>query len=218
MSGAVFAVVVYRRDVHVFWCLVGSIINSFLSKVGKRGPAGGKGKKEKEEEAECVFVVAQILKRIINQARPPSARKLDPGMPSSHAQSLGYFGTYAAVKVATAGPSEAAMAIKVLLAASSIGAALFLTWLRVVLGYHTVPQIAVGYSIGALLSLAWIPLGDRVVFPRLGQGGAPNNSSTFDINMQRDVRHFQSVVHCAPQMHSFSLGGWRRSQVQHLWL
>lgn len=95
-------------------------------------------------------------------------------MPSSHAQSLAYFGTYAAVEMVKSGPPDAsASAIKVLLAVSSIGAASFLTWLRVVLGYHTTPQVAVGYSIGALLSLLWIPLGDRVVFPRLGQGEAP---------------------------------------------
>ena len=39
----------------------------------------------------------QVLKVVINESRPAGARSVDPGMPSSHANSLGYFGSYVAL-------------------------------------------------------------------------------------------------------------------------
>ncbi len=39
----------------------------------------------------------QVLKKLINQQRPEGARKTDGGMPSSHANNLGFLSTYVAV-------------------------------------------------------------------------------------------------------------------------
>lgn len=38
----------------------------------------------------------QVLKQLINQQRPVGARKTDGGMPSSHANNLGFLSTYVA--------------------------------------------------------------------------------------------------------------------------
>ncbi|XP_057820258.2 uncharacterized protein LOC131033139 isoform X3 [Cryptomeria japonica] len=72
VSAIFAAVVIWRHDAGVIWAVVGSVLNTSNSK---------------------------LLKRIFKQQRPPSALglKADPGMPSSHAQSLGYLTLYAAL-------------------------------------------------------------------------------------------------------------------------
>ena len=57
----------YRRDAASALCIVGAVLNALLSKV---------------------------LKRVLNMSRPTGARLADPGMPSSHAQSLFFFASY----------------------------------------------------------------------------------------------------------------------------
>jgi dolichyldiphosphatase len=64
-----------------------------------------------------------VLKRVINEQRPASARKADPGMPSSHANSLAFLATYAAAAALdTMGGRPLARA----LAAAALGTCLFL--------------------------------------------------------------------------------------------
>ncbi|CAK7339611.1 unnamed protein product [Dovyalis caffra] len=59
---AVFgAVILWRHDAEAMWAALGSVVNSILS---------------------------VILKRIFNQERPGSTLRSDPGMPSSHGQSI----------------------------------------------------------------------------------------------------------------------------------
>ena len=67
VSGLAAIILMIRRDAATILCLIGAITNAIFGK---------------------------ILKRIINEARPKGARLIDPGMPSSHAQSLFYFATY----------------------------------------------------------------------------------------------------------------------------
>ena len=67
VSGATFLTLMYKRDVQCFSFLAGAISNALLSK---------------------------ILKRLINSSRPKGAQLSDPGMPSSHAQSLFFFAGY----------------------------------------------------------------------------------------------------------------------------
>ncbi|PNH07790.1 hypothetical protein TSOC_005727 [Tetrabaena socialis] len=93
-------------------------------------------------------------------------------MPSSHANSLAFLGAYTAPTPCLA-PGLAFLGAYTALAlvrgaapgaplsAEGAGAAavlalsLFLTWLRVRLGFHTVPQVLVGYGLGAATALAW---------------------------------------------------------------
>ena len=42
-----------------------------------------------------------------------------------------------------------------------------MTWLRVELGYHTPPQVLVGYAMGACTALTWLAAGENVVGPML---------------------------------------------------
>ena len=64
----------YRRDVSTALCLAGAVLNALLSKV---------------------------LKRLLKSPRPSGAPLADPGMPSSHAQSLFYLGTYLTLALLT---------------------------------------------------------------------------------------------------------------------
>jgi len=111
VSAAAFAVLVYFHNAAAALALVGSIVAALLGK---------------------------LLKRVLAQARPHGARKADPGMPSSHAVSLGYLATYAALSCEGAGAA---------LGLQALGAGL--TALRMVLGFHTLPQVVVGYALGA---------------------------------------------------------------------
>ncbi|KAK9808832.1 hypothetical protein WJX72_004608 [[Myrmecia] bisecta] len=121
------------------WCLFGSVVASINCKV---------------------------LKRVIKQQRPAYARRPDPGMPSSHANSLAFLATY----VAGAATVGGALTLQSQVCALGVlTAALFLTWLRVALGYHTLAQVAVGYVVGAASAAGWLWLGMRSVFPSLAQ-------------------------------------------------
>ena len=135
VSGACLAVLLTHPNVPVCWCLSGSVFNSLNSK---------------------------LLKRLINESRPEGATKLDPGMPSSHAQSLAFLSTYAALATGASGalgPWGAAAG------AATVALGVFLAWLRVALGYHTWPQVAVGYGVGVANALLWQRLGAASVLP-----------------------------------------------------
>ncbi|KAH0696420.1 hypothetical protein KY290_016310 [Solanum tuberosum] len=64
LVAAVFGIIfLWRHDTEALWAASGSILNAGLS---------------------------TVLKRILNQERPVSAIRSDPGMPSTHAQSIFY--------------------------------------------------------------------------------------------------------------------------------
>eukprot|EP00898_Chlorokybus_atmophyticus_P004910 jgi/Chlat1/541/Chrsp103S01121 len=121
------------------WCLVGSVANAFASKV---------------------------LKALINQSRPPNARKADPGMPSSHAQSLFYFGSY--ISLAALSRFRTPQAVSTSVAAMAMST--FMTWLRVELGYHTFDQVAAGAFFGSLAAFALYSLGHSFALPAIASG------------------------------------------------
>lgn len=105
----------------------------------------------------AVFV-CKALKKAINIQRPAYARKQDPGMPSSHASSLAYLAVYLAVAWQ---PAQSAFA------SSGLVLAALLIPLRVILGYHTVPQVLVGTGLGAASAGTWHALGKHAVLPVL---------------------------------------------------
>ncbi|KAJ6420129.1 hypothetical protein OIU84_030109 [Salix udensis] len=65
-------VILWRHDAEAMWAVMGSIVNSILS---------------------------VILKRIFNQERPDSTSRSDPGMPSSHGQSIFFTMVFAILSV-----------------------------------------------------------------------------------------------------------------------
>lgn len=91
-----------------------------------------------------------VLKNIIQQDRPEGAPFSDPGMPSSHSL-VSFFLAVAWKSHLVAIASYDGM---ILLAAATAVATL-----RVVCGYHTIPQIAVGAVLGSGMGYGWFALG-----------------------------------------------------------
>jgi len=127
VTASAFCVLAYKHDAAVCWSLVGAVLNSFLCKV---------------------------LKRIFNHSRPSTAVKEDPGMPSSHAQSIGYLATYAAAGLlgASIGSTLVTYCSSAVIQVLSV----FLSWLRIKTGYHTTAQVLVGYVFGTMAALSWL--------------------------------------------------------------
>jgi dolichyldiphosphatase len=125
VSGLVALTVLARRDLHCAWCLLGSVLAAAL---------------------------CRRLKHALNEARPPQARKADPGMPSSHANSLAFLAAYVALAGAGLATGVAVPAV-----------AVALSWLRVYLGYHTAAQVAAGWALGGGTAAAWWALGGVMV-------------------------------------------------------
>lgn len=98
---------------------------------------------------------AKLLKRIINQSRPDGATKVDPGMPSSHATSLSFLSILCAAAIVDVQTTLFAPAVRLAAAASAVTAAVVACSWRVYCGYHTVPQILVGWALGTLNSAIW---------------------------------------------------------------
>ncbi|XP_057820255.2 lipid phosphate phosphatase epsilon 2, chloroplastic isoform X1 [Cryptomeria japonica] len=127
VSAIFAAVVIWRHDAGVIWAVVGSVLNTSNSK---------------------------LLKRIFKQQRPPSALglKADPGMPSSHAQSLGYLTLYAALSWID---WQGLTAFNIGCAFAILICGAYLTWLRVSEGLHSYDQVLVGALFGSLTAIIW---------------------------------------------------------------
>lgn len=68
MSALFGSIILLRHDGAALWAIIGSVSNSGLS---------------------------VVLKRILNQERPATTLRTDPGMPSSHAQSISFISAFA---------------------------------------------------------------------------------------------------------------------------
>lgn len=125
MSGLFAGVILLRHDAEAVWIAMGSIINAVLS---------------------------IALKRIINQERPTSALKLDPGMPSSHAQSIFFIITVSILSIVEwFGINDVTLAIS----GVSLAFGSYLSWLRVSQQLHTLSQVVVGAVIGLVFCVFW---------------------------------------------------------------
>uniref|UniRef100_A0A0A9DNH6 Phosphatidic acid phosphatase type 2/haloperoxidase domain-containing protein n=1 Tax=Arundo donax TaxID=35708 RepID=A0A0A9DNH6_ARUDO len=67
VAGSFTFAALWKHDAEVMWALLGAVANCLLS---------------------------QILKKMLNHERPAPALRSDPGMPSSHAQSIFYAATF----------------------------------------------------------------------------------------------------------------------------
>ncbi|KAJ6805370.1 lipid phosphate phosphatase epsilon 2, chloroplastic-like isoform X1 [Iris pallida] len=117
--------ILWRHDAEALWVAMGSIINSCLS---------------------------VTLKWTLNHQRPVNASKSDPGMPSSHAQSLFYTGTYLVISLFDwLGVNIFTMTI----GAITIIFSSYLSWLRVSQQFHTISQVVVGAALGSACAATW---------------------------------------------------------------
>jgi len=126
VSLAFFAFLAYRRDTYMVSFFIGAIANGVLSK---------------------------LLKRVLDQDRPVSdegggavaENPVDKGMPSSHAMSLGFLGTFTAL-----GTPCPALAFPFL----TMYAAASLSY-RIRSGLHTPEQVVVGTILGVINGWTW---------------------------------------------------------------
>eukprot|EP00445_Apocalathium_hangoei_P087049 CAMPEP_0204211888 /NCGR_PEP_ID=MMETSP0361-20130328/74822_1 /ASSEMBLY_ACC=CAM_ASM_000343 /TAXON_ID=268821 /ORGANISM="Scrippsiella Hangoei, Strain SHTV-5" /LENGTH=194 /DNA_ID=CAMNT_0051176139 /DNA_START=141 /DNA_END=722 /DNA_ORIENTATION=+ len=101
----------------------------------------------------------KVLKVIINQTRPSGACRADPGMPSSHGCSLGFLSAYMALVLSAW--------VGTLASGGALVGGLFLSWLRIALGFHTWAQVAVGHTLGSLCATGWFLFGEAHALPLL---------------------------------------------------
>ncbi|KAG6767904.1 hypothetical protein NC652_018587 [Populus alba x Populus x berolinensis] len=126
LVAAVFgAVILWRHDAEAIWAVLGSVVNSILS---------------------------VILKRIFNQERPDSTLRSDPGMPSSHGQSIFFTVVFAILSVVE---WLGVNGFSLILGALILAFGTYLTWLRVSQGLHTISQVAAGAAVGFIFSIFW---------------------------------------------------------------
>lgn len=124
-AGAVAVVLVAKRDSMTCLWVVGGILNAISSK---------------------------LLKRLFDQARPAGARSSDPGMPSSHAQSLFFLSTFVGCWTYSSW-TAAPLTVRALTAMALWSYAWNASAWRVEAGYHTTEQVLVGGFLG--LTFAW---------------------------------------------------------------
>ncbi|KAK0603912.1 hypothetical protein LWI29_010044 [Acer saccharum] len=125
VSGLFGALIIGRHDIEALWILMGSILNAMLS---------------------------IALKRILNQERPVSTLRSDPGMPSSHAQSIFFIFSFAIISIVEwMGLNE----VSLMISGIALASAIYLTWLRVSQKLHTIPQVVVGAAVGSTFFTLW---------------------------------------------------------------
>ncbi|XP_048533451.1 lipid phosphate phosphatase epsilon 2, chloroplastic-like isoform X1 [Triticum urartu] len=128
VAGSFAFVALWKRDSEIMWALMGAQANSMLS---------------------------SVLKKLLNHERPAPALRSDPGMPSSHAQSIFYAATLLVLSVFYwLGTNYLAMII----GATTIASASYLSWLRISQRLHTLNQVLVGATVGSAFSTMWFAL------------------------------------------------------------
>eukprot|EP00466_Bigelowiella_natans_P020955 jgi/Bigna1/71877/fgenesh1_pg.17_\ len=136
-------------------------------------------------------VLNKILKRVINEARPEGAKQTDPGMPSSHASSLAFLSVFSTLSLLThppvwwpSSPVPGTMLALTVLAYDFVSLVY-----RHLSGFHTIPQLVVGFSCGSLSSITWYALCESAIHARVqndvlgGPGGLVPLSAAIFINM-----------------------------------
>ncbi|XP_010444795.1 PREDICTED: lipid phosphate phosphatase epsilon 2, chloroplastic isoform X2 [Camelina sativa] len=125
VAGLFGSVLLLRHDGAALWAVVGSVSNSALS---------------------------VALKRLLNQERPVATLRSDPGMPSSHAQSISFISVFTVLSVMEwLGTNVLSLFLSGLVLA--LGS--YFTWLRVSQKLHTTSQVVVGAIVGSVYSTLW---------------------------------------------------------------
>jgi dolichyldiphosphatase len=95
-------------------------------------------------------VVGDALKVLLQQSRPDSALKADPGMPSTHSAAYGFLFAYIGCLLLPASTS-AALRLTTVASMQALGVTLAIG--RVAAGYHTLAQAAAGYVLGSVVAV-----------------------------------------------------------------
>ncbi|GAV87756.1 PAP2 domain-containing protein [Cephalotus follicularis] len=163
VAASFVAVILWRHDAAAMWAVMGSVLNSLLS---------------------------ITLKQILKHERPDSTRRSDPGMPSSHAQSIFFIVMFVILSIMELlGINGFTLALSgIALAFSS-----YLTWLRVSQHLHTMNQVFVGAALGSIFSilctvLSWKPAKVSVIFCA-DNNGLTKNCTPFAKIYYDDMMH-----------------------------
>ncbi|KAJ8567549.1 hypothetical protein K7X08_019757 [Anisodus acutangulus] len=134
LMAAVFGIIfLWRHDMEALWVTSGGVLNVLLS---------------------------TALKRILNHERPVSTLRSDPGMPSSHAQSIFYTVAFCIISMVEYFGFNGITAIT---SALIFAMGSYFSWLRVSQRLHTLNQVAVGAVLGFCFSIFWFWLWDAIV-------------------------------------------------------
>uniref|UniRef100_A0A7S3AJC8 Dolichyldiphosphatase n=1 Tax=Haptolina ericina TaxID=156174 RepID=A0A7S3AJC8_9EUKA len=167
----VFIIVAYatlfvsRREAHLIWMLIGQLLNVALN---------------------------AALKAAIGQPRPPGADHDGMGMPSDHAQFMGFWACYGALFLAIHVPRLGRSGWRSLLILAMCVLALAVAASRVYLGYHTVAQISVGLGVGSAVSFVWFAMYTTWLRPCLGAW--VSNSAVCRYLLIRDAAHIDDLL------------------------
>ncbi|CAH8388765.1 unnamed protein product [Eruca vesicaria subsp. sativa] len=119
------SIILLRHDGTALWGIIGSVSNAALS---------------------------VVLKRILNQARPATTSRTDPGMPSTHAQSISFISMFAVLSVMEwLGTSKVSLFLSCFILASGS----YFIRLRVSQKLHTSSQVVVGAIVGSVFCILW---------------------------------------------------------------
>ncbi|CAN6274770.1 unnamed protein product [Urochloa humidicola] len=128
VAGSYVFAVVWKHDVEIMWVLLGASANYLLS---------------------------LILKKMLNHGRPAPDLRSDPGMPSSHAQSICYAATLLVLSLYYClGTNYLTMII----GPATLSMATYLSWLRVPRRLHTLNQVVAGAGVGSAFGALWFLL------------------------------------------------------------
>ncbi|PIN15770.1 Dolichyl pyrophosphate phosphatase [Handroanthus impetiginosus] len=119
------ALILLRHDAEALWAAMGAVLNAILS---------------------------IALKKVLNQERPTSTLRSDPGMPSSHAQSIFYTIAFLNLSIVE---WYAMNILTTTLSGFFFILGSYFSWLRVSQKLHTLGQVIVGAVIGTLFSIFW---------------------------------------------------------------
>ncbi|KAJ2439721.1 hypothetical protein GGF42_007861 [Coemansia sp. RSA 2424] len=104
-----------------------------------------------------------LLKQTIREDRPNLHLGDGYGMPSSHAQFMGFFVMYSLLYLETRITTNVWHKGAVQLGAVVLGVLVAAS--RVYLGYHSVPQVLAGAAVGLAAGLIWYLAVERVLYP-----------------------------------------------------
>ncbi|EPS62453.1 hypothetical protein M569_12336 [Genlisea aurea] len=126
VSGVFVAMILLRHDAEALWGSIGAFINVLLS---------------------------IQLKIILNQQRPFPNSRADPGMPSSHAQTI--FFAVGFLNLTLIEQGGGVNAVTTTLGGLALITGCYFSWLRVSQQFHTVSQVMVGAMLGSVFVVLW---------------------------------------------------------------
>uniref|UniRef100_A0A1J3DSU1 Lipid phosphate phosphatase epsilon 1, chloroplastic n=1 Tax=Noccaea caerulescens TaxID=107243 RepID=A0A1J3DSU1_NOCCA len=134
VSGLFASIILLRHDGAALWAIIGSVSNSALS---------------------------VVLKRILNQERPDSTSRTDPGMPSTHAQSISFISVFAVLSVMEwLGTNK----VSLFLSGFILALGSYFIRLRVSQKLHTSSQVVVGAIVGSIFCIVWYTTWNLLLF------------------------------------------------------